>query len=364
MSFKIIIAGGGTGGHIFPAIAIAQALQLINPSIEILFVGAKGKMEMEKIPQAGFSIKGLTIAGFYRNSVFKNIFLPFKLLQSFFQVSQIFKNFKPTAVIGVGGYSSFPVLKFAQSKKIPTFIHESNSFAGKSNTLLGKYATKIFVAVQGMDKFFPSNKIIISGNPVRQSIVNSTISKQSALLQFDLSPNKKTLLVIGGSLGAKSINEAIQQNLQILADNNIQLIWQIGKTNANALQQEAAAYQNIYVKVFIDQMEIAYAAADVVISRSGAMAVSELCVLQKPVVFVPYPFAAEDHQTANAMHLVGKNAALLVKDNEVSEKLIPTVMKLLHDESLQITLQKNISQLAIINADSIIATEILKSIHE
>jgi UDP-N-acetylglucosamine--N-acetylmuramyl-(pentapeptide) pyrophosphoryl-undecaprenol N-acetylglucosamine transferase len=215
-----------------------------------------------------------------------------------------------------------------------------------------------------MDKFFPSNKIIISGNPVRQSIVNSTISKQSALLQFDLSPNKKTLLVIGGSLGAKSINEAIQQNLQILADNNIQLIWQIGKTNANALQQEAAAYQNIYVKVFIDQMEIAYAAADVVISRSGAMAVSELCVLQKPVVFVPYPFAAEDHQTANAMHLVGKNAALLVKDNEVSEKLIPTVMKLLHDESLQITLQKNISQLAIINADSIIATEILKSIHE
>jgi UDP-N-acetylglucosamine--N-acetylmuramyl-(pentapeptide) pyrophosphoryl-undecaprenol N-acetylglucosamine transferase len=362
MNERIIIAGGGTGGHIFPAIAIANALKKMQPTIEILFVGALGKMEMEKVPQAGYKINGIDIAGFNRSSLIKNIGLPFKLIKSFFQVKNIFKQFKPTAVIGVGGYSSFPVLRFAQSKNIKTFIHESNSFAGKSNTLLGKKATKIFVATNGMEKFFNPTKIVVTGNPVRQSIVNDNYLKSEVLHFFNLDSNKKTILSIGGSLGAKSINEAIYQNINLFEENNLQLIWQTGKPFEEKAKLLVADKKNIYTASFIVNMEKAYAAADVVISRSGAMAIAELCVKEKPAVFVPYPFAAEDHQTVNAQNLVDNNAGILISDNEAKQKLMPTIIALAKNEDQQKVLALHISKMAVTNADEIIAQEILQSL--
>ena len=359
---NIIIAGGGTGGHIFPAVAIANAIKKMQPGVDILFVGAKGKMEMEKVPQAGYKIEGLDIAGFNRSSLIKNIGLPFKLLKSFLQVRTIFKKFKPVAVIGVGGYSSFPVLRFAQSQGIKTFIHESNSFAGKSNMLLGKKTTKIFVAIDGMEKFFPANKIIISGNPVRASITSNRLSREEAIQFFGLDPNKKTILSIGGSLGAKTINEALDSNIEAFEKNNLQLIWQTGKPYAAQGKERVAGRKNIWVNDFITQMEYAYAAADVVISRSGAMSVGELCVMKKPAVFVPYPYAAEDHQTVNAKKLVDRNAAMMIKDSEAAEKLVPMIIELSKDENKQNELISNISKLAITDADEMIAREILKEI--
>jgi UDP-N-acetylglucosamine--N-acetylmuramyl-(pentapeptide) pyrophosphoryl-undecaprenol N-acetylglucosamine transferase len=365
MARRIIIAGGGTGGHIFPAIAIANALKKEDPQTEILFVGAKGKMEMEKVPQAGYEIEGLDIAGFNRSSLIKNIGLPLKLVKSFLQVRKIFKRFQPDAVVGVGGYSSFPVLRYAQAKKIPSFIHESNSFAGKSNILLGKKATKVFVASDGMEKFFPATKIVISGNPVRPSISNvSSVSQVEALKFFGLDQGRKTLLVVGGSLGARSINEGIAAGLKSLLENNLQLIWQTGKTDAAKWREQAANLSHVWVNEFITQMENAYAAADIVISRAGAMSVAELCVVKKPVLFVPYPFAAEDHQTANAMNLVNKDAAVMVKDNEVKEKLIPQILALAKDDQKQRQLKDNIGKYAVVNADNKVAKEILKSIVE
>ena len=362
MTNKIIIAGGGTGGHIFPAIAIANAIKKLQPTANILFVGAAGKMEMEKVPQAGYPIKGISIAGFNRSSLLKNISLPFKIIKSFFLVRSILNEFKPMAVIGVGGYSSYPVLRLAQSKGIPTFIHESNSFAGKANMMLGKNATKIFVATDGMDKFFPADKIVFTGNPVRTSIANSTITKSEALQFFGLHENKKTILVVGGSLGAKSINDAIANHIETFAEHGLQLIWQTGKTNADYYKSIAEGKQNIWVGAFITQMEMGYAAADIVISRAGAMAITELCVAGKPTVFVPYPFAAEDHQTANAMALVNKQAALMVKDCDVAKTLVDTVLELSNNKLSQQILQHNISALAIKNADEIIADQILLSI--
>jgi len=359
MSKKIIIAGGGTGGHIFPAIAIANALKKIDDKIEILFVGAKGKMEMEKVPQAGYKIEGLAIAGFNRSSLIKNIGLPFKLIKSFFQVRRIFNTFKPIAVVGVGGYSSFPVLKYAQTRGIKTFIHESNSFAGKSNILLGKNATKIFVATDGMEKFFKVNKLKITGNPVRKLIVENNISRTEAIEFFKLSPNKKTILSIGGSLGAKSINEAINKYINEFEKNELQLIWQTGKPYATTAQQTAKGRANIYTSDFITNMEYAYAAADLIISRSGAMAIAEICVAKKPTIFVPYPFAAEDHQTVNAENLVSKSAALTINDNEVLDKLVSSIIALSNNVEQQHTLKQNIAKLAIINADEVIANEIL-----
>lgn len=359
MSKKIIIAGGGTGGHIFPAIAIANALKKIDDKIEILFVGAKGKMEMEKVPQAGYNIEGLAIAGFNRSSLIKNIGLPFKLIKSFFQVRRIFNTFKPIAVVGVGGYSSFPVLKYAQTRDIKTFIHESNSFAGKSNILLGKNATKIFVATDGMEKFFKANKLKITGNPVRKLIVENNISRTEAIEFFKLSPNKKTILSIGGSLGAKSINEAINKYINEFEKNELQLIWQTGKPYATTAQQTAKGRANIYTSDFITNMEYAYAAADLIISRSGAMAIAEICVAKKPTIFVPYPFAAEDHQTVNAENLVSKSAALTINDNEVLDKLVSSIIALSNNVEQQHTLKQNIAKLAIINADEVIANEIL-----
>ena len=363
MNKRIIIAGGGTGGHIFPAIAIANAILKLEPQTEFLFVGAKGKMEMEKIPQAGFKIEGLDIAGFNRSSLIKNIGLPSKLIKSFFQVRQIFKEFKPTAVVGVGGYSSFPVLRLAQAKGIRTFIHESNSFAGKANIMLGKKATRIFTASDGMEKFFPAEKILVTGNPVRASISKSNVSREEGIKFFGLDPAKKTVLSVGGSLGAKSINEALDKNLESLAGQDIQLIWQTGKPYAEKGKARAKSKTNIWVNDFINQMEMAYAAADLVISRSGAMAIAELCVVKKAVVFVPFPFAAEDHQTVNAQSLVNKNAGIMIQDNEALELLLPSIIALSKDENKQTELKNNISKLAITNADEIIAVEILKLIN-
>lgn len=357
---RIVIAGGGTGGHIFPAIAIANAIKKIAPQTQILFVGATGKMEMEKVPQAGYEIKGIDIAGFNRSSLIKNIGLPFKLVKSFFQVAGIIKNFKPTAVIGVGGYSSFPVLRYAQSKRIPTFIHESNSFAGKSNILLGKKATRIFTSGNGMEKFFPANNLTVSGNPVRQSIAACKLSKEEALNFFGFTAGKKVVLSIGGSLGAKSINEAIDKDFDLFEKNNLQLIWQTGKPYKEKAIGRAVGNEDVFVSDFITQMEYAYAAADIVISRSGAMAIAELCVVKKPVLFVPYPFAAEDHQTANAKTLVNKQAAKMIMDNEALEMLVPSVIELSKDILLQDRLKENIAKFAVTDADNKIAEEILE----
>jgi len=319
-------------------------------------------MEMEKVPQAGYEIKGLVIAGFNRSFLIKNIGLPFKLIKSFFQVSAILKEFRPNAVIGVGGYSTFPVLKSAQRKGIPTFIHESNSFAGKANMMLGKNATKIFVASAGMEKFFPSEKLLVTGNPVRRTIAYSTVSKSEGIRFFGLDESKKTVLAVGGSLGARSINEALTLHINEFEQNDLQLIWQTGKTTATEYKAMATGKQNIWCSDFITQMEMAYAAADMVISRAGAMAVTELCVAGKPSIFVPFPLAAEDHQTANAKTLVDKQAAMLIKDSEAKEKLVSIVVELSKNEDLQKWLSANIASLAIKNADEIIAKEILKFI--
>jgi UDP-N-acetylglucosamine--N-acetylmuramyl-(pentapeptide) pyrophosphoryl-undecaprenol N-acetylglucosamine transferase len=361
-SLRFIVAGGGTGGHIFPAIAIANAIKQTRPDSQFLFVGAKGKMEMEKVPQAGYNIKGLDIAGFNRSSLFKNISLPYKLIKSFMQVSSIFKRFKPDAVIGVGGYSSFPVLRYAQRKGIPTFIHESNSFAGKSNLFLGKNATKIFVAGEGMEKFFPADKIVITGNPVRKSIMDSTVTKAKALQYFGLETDKKTILAVGGSLGARSINEVLAEHVSELGSLNLQLIWQTGKTTAQQYIQRGKGKLFVWVNDFIQEMDKAYAAADVVISRSGAMAVAELCIAKKAVIFVPFPFASEDHQTANANHLVDRNAALLVKDEDAQAKLFPTVTNLIFNDDKIRTLEHNIAALAVTDAADMIAVKILNSL--
>jgi len=360
---RIIVAGGGTGGHIFPAIAIANAIKKMKPQTEFLFVGAKGKMEMEKVPQAGYEIRGLDIAGFNRSSLIKNIGLPFKIIKSFFQVSKIFKEFKADAVVGVGGYSSYPVLRFAQSKNIPTFIHESNSFAGKSNILLGKKASKVFTASDGMNKFFPEQRIILTGNPVRQAISHSSVTRELAINYFGLDEHKKTVLVVGGSLGAKSINDVIDKNIILFAENNLQLIWQTGKPFFEKATATVKGLEGINMKDFIQQMEYAYAAADVVISRSGAMAVAELCLVKKPVIFVPYPFAAEDHQTANASALVNKQAAIIIKDAAVMNDLMPALLNLCANENAQREMAENIAKLAVNNADEIIALQILESLN-
>ena len=360
MSRRIIIAGGGTGGHIFPAIAIANALKRKDSSIEILFVGAKGRMEMEKVPQAGYKIIGLDIAGFNRSSLIKNIGLPFKIIKSYFQARTIMSEFRPDAVIGVGGYASFPMLQLAQQRNIPTVIQEQNSFAGKTNMILGRKAKKICVAYEGMEKFFPADKIVITGNPVRAAISQSRVSKAEGLRFFQLKEGRKTVFVVGGSLGAKSINEAVDVHLGQLLDAGLQLIWQTGKPYLARARDRAAAKPGIWVNDFITKMEDAYAAADMVISRAGAIAIAELCVMKKPVLFVPFPYAAEDHQTVNAVSLVNKNAALMVSDSEARDRVIPMIIELAGDEAKQNELRDNIGRLAIPNADVRIAEEVLK----
>jgi UDP-N-acetylglucosamine--N-acetylmuramyl-(pentapeptide) pyrophosphoryl-undecaprenol N-acetylglucosamine transferase len=362
MPKRIIIAGGGTGGHIFPAVAIANAMMKIDPTLTILFIGAKGKMEMEKVPKEGYRIIGIDIAGFNRSSLIKNISLPLKIIKSFVQVSEIFKGYRPDAVIGVGGYSTYPVLRYAQSKKIPTFIHESNSFAGKSNILLGKKATGIFVAGEGMQKFFPAQKLKITGNPIRSSIAESKISREEGADYFQFDSGRKIVLVTGGSLGAKNINEAIAASIGDFSANNLQLIWQTGKPFAATARQVSTGRRNVWTDEFITKMEYAFAAADIVVSRSGAMAIAELSVVKKPVIFVPFPFAAEDHQTVNAKQLADKNAALMIADAEARGKLVASIIDLAGDQKAQDELKTNIGKLGVTDADQVIAKEILETI--
>ncbi|HEV3221905.1 MAG TPA: undecaprenyldiphospho-muramoylpentapeptide beta-N-acetylglucosaminyltransferase [Puia sp.] len=362
MNKRIIIAGGGTGGHIFPALAIANALRKKEPDMEILFVGANGKMEMEKVPEAGYPIAGIDIAGYNRSSLIKNFALPYKLVKSFLQVKRIFKSFKPQAAIGVGGYSSFPVLRYAQAKGIPTFIHESNSFAGKSNILLGKKAVRIFAASDGMEKFFPSDRLLQTGNPVRKNVVAYQISREEGLAFFGLDPKYTTVLVTGGSLGARSMNEAVDSGISLLIKNQIQLIWQTGKSYAARAAIHAAESKMIWTGEFISKMEYAYAAADIVVSRSGSV-LYELCVVKKPVIFIPYPHAAEDHQTVNAENLVKKNAAIMISDKDARNKMVPEILALAKNMTEQEILKSNIGKLAVTDADEKIANEILKTLN-
>lgn len=356
-AMKVIIAGGGTGGHIFPAVAIAQALKKLSADTELLFVGAKGKMEMEKVPQEGFRIIGLDIVGFNRSNMLKNITLPFKLLKSAWDARNIIKSFNPDVVVGVGGYASFPVLNAAQRLGIPTLVQEQNSYAGKSNKILAKKASKVCVAYDKMEQFFPKEKLVLSGNPVRPLIAQSKLSQADGLAHFGLKADKKTILVVGGSLGAKSINEAIAASLENIIASGCQVIWQTGKPFFEAARASASALKDqVVVRDFIREMDQAYAAADIVISRAGALAIAELCIVGKPVIFVPYPFAAEDHQTSNAMALVNNKAALCIKDNVVKEQLLPTLLSLMENKEEQMEMQQQLLKMAIVDADERIAT--------
>lgn len=358
---KIIVAGGGTGGHIFPGIAIATALQRLDKSVEILFVGARGKMEMQKIPEAGFSIQGIEIAGYNRSSIFKNLALPFKLIKSFFQVRKILKNFKPDAVIGVGGYSSFPVLRIAQYRHIPTYIHESNSLPGKSNLILGRKARKVFVATMGMEKYFPKSNLVVSGNPIRKSLAVKK-DREESLRFFGMDPSLKTVLALGGSLGAKSINDTLMDHAEVFGENELQLIWQTGKNFSPDLPRLEKERKYIVSSAFIRDMEMAYGAADVVVARAGAMTIAELKAQEKASILVPYPFAAEDHQTVNAKALVNHGAAIMVPNAEVKEKLIPEIFDLISNSERIQSLEKNIASEKLLDADETIAKTILNDL--
>lgn len=353
---KVIIAGGGTGGHIFPAVAIGHALKRMQPNTELLFVGAKGKMEMEKVPLEGFKIMGLDIAGFNRNNMLKNILLPFKLLKSIGDARKIIKDFKPDVVVGVGGYASFPMLNAAQRMGIATLIQEQNSFAGKSNKILGQRAEAVCVAYDNMEQFFPKVKIKMTGNPVRAVIANSTCTKEEGLTFFGFSHERKTVLIVGGSLGAKSINESVDQFLSKILGEDRQVLWQTGKPYFEQAKKSAAIFgDKVNVFDFIKEMDKAYAAADIVISRAGALAIAELCIVAKPVIFVPYPFAAEDHQTSNAMALVKKDAALMIRDEDVANDLCAVLLRLVDNKEQQEKMTKELKALAIRNADEQIA---------
>ena len=359
---KVILSGGGTGGHIFPAVAIANEIKKMVPHADILFVGALGKMEMEKVPAAGYKIIGVPIAGFQRKFTLSNLKLPFLIIQSLLKTKKIINDFKPNVVVGTGGYASGPLLKAATSKGIPALLQEQNSYAGITNKILSKKAAKICVAYDGMEAFFPKEKIILTGNPVRQDITNVSAKRDEAYEFFKLDKSKKTILVVGGSLGAKGINEAIGQGLHLLADQNIQLIWQTGKNYFESAKQQTAAFESKNIKAvdFITRMDLAYALADIVVSRAGAGAISELCIVQKPSILVPLPTAAEDHQTKNAMSLVNKKAAILVKDTEAKKYLINEAIALINNNLLQQELSKNCGLLALPNSTSIIANEVLK----
>lgn len=344
---RVIISGGGTGGHIFPAIAIADEIKKRNPSADILFVGAIGKMEMEKVPAAGYKIAGLPIVGFQRRFTFSNFLLPFKIVESLLKARSILKNFKPQVVVGVGGYASGPTLKSATFLKIPTLVQEQNSFPGKTNKLLAKDVSALCTAYEGLEKFFPKEKITLTGNPVRFEMVNIAGKREEAFEYYKLDPTKKTILVIGGSLGARTLNQSMLNHFDLLMANGIQVLWQSGKLYFNSIREQLEGKEsaNIHLVEFIDRMDLAYALADVIISRAGAISVSELCLIQKPVILVPSPNVSEDHQTKNAMALVNKNAALLVKDSEAIETLLPTAIDLLGNDTLKETLISEITKL-------------------
>ncbi len=362
-NLRIIISGGGTGGHIFPAISIANAIKQLEPTAKILFVGALGRMEMQRVPDAGYDIKGLPVCGFDRKHLWKNIKVLYKLWQSRRLAKAIIKEFKPNAAVGVGGYASGPTLNQCASLGVPYLIQEQNSYAGVTNKLLAKRASKICVAYEGMDRFFPSDKIILTGNPVRQNILQNNISKADARKAFQLDPEKKTILIIGGSLGARTINESILQHLSDIRNSDVQFIWQTGKVYKEAIAKRLEGEEplaNLHVTDFISDMASAYAAADMVISRAGASSISEFCLLGMPVILVPSPNVAEDHQTKNALALVNKQAAVYVKDAEAPEKLINTALSIVNDESKLNELHQNILGMALKNSAERIAEEVLK----
>ncbi|TPE42848.1 undecaprenyldiphospho-muramoylpentapeptide beta-N-acetylglucosaminyltransferase [Pontibacter mangrovi] len=362
--YRVIISGGGTGGHIYPAVAIANRLREIHPEAEILFVGAQGRMEMTRVPEAGYKIVGLWISGLQRRLTLDNLSFPLKVLKSVRDSHRIIKEFKPDAVVGVGGYASGPLLYAATSQGVPALIQEQNSYAGITNKLLAKRVQKICVAYPNMEAFFPADKTVLTGNPVRSDIMNLAGKREEALQHFHLSPEKKTILVIGGSLGARTLNQSMAAGLQHIAEAGCQLIWQTGKAFFPQAQELEAKYKTHGIRAldFIKRMDLAYAAADVVISRAGALSISELCLAGKPAVLVPSPNVAEDHQTKNAMALVQQEAAVLVRDAEAMEKLVPTALQLLKDETEQQRLHQHILKMARPNAAADIVNELVKLI--
>lgn len=361
---RVIISGGGTGGHIFPAVSIANEIRAKRPDAKILFVGAEGRMEMQRVPAAGYEIKGLPIAGFNRKNLLKNIPVLFKIMKSRAIARRIISDFNPQVVVGVGGYASGPTLNMAESMGIPTLIQEQNSYAGVTNKLLSKKANCICVAYDGMNRFFPAEKIKFTGNPVRQNLLDTDISKDDAVRSFGLVPGKRTILIVGGSLGARTLNESILGNLPLVKQqNNVQFIWQTGKYYSTEIQaelQRRGCPKNLVVSDFISDMKKAYAAANLVISRAGAGSISEFCLLGKPVVLVPSPNVAEDHQTKNALALVQKDAALYVTDAEARRSLLPLAINTVGDMQKLESLSRNILQLARPNAASDIADEVIK----
>lgn len=360
---RIIISGGGTGGHIFPAISIANAIKGKRPDAKILFVGAKGRMEMQRVPAAGYEIKGLPICGFDRKNMLKNIVVLYRIWKSQLIAKNIIRKFKPMAAVGVGGYASGPTLNKCAAMGIPCLIQEQNSYAGVTNKLLAKKATKICVAYEGMERFFPAEKIIMTGNPVRQTLLETTTNKEDAIKSFGLDPSKKTILIVGGSLGARTVNESVMQHLDMIEASGVQFIWQTGKYYHNEIKERLKSHKDmpmLKVADFISDMGAAYTAADLVISRAGASSISEFCLIGKPVILVPSPNVAEDHQTKNVMALVNRDAALYVKDAEAADVVIKLAIETVKNEDKLKSLSMNIKKLALPDSADIIADEVIK----
>ena len=359
---RVIISGGGTGGHIFPAVSIANAVKALRPDAKILFVGALGRMEMQRVPAAGYEIKGLPICGFDRKNLLKNFKVLYKIWKSQRMAKQIIKDFRPQVAVGVGGYASGPTLNKAAAMGIPCLIQEQNSYAGVTNKLLAKKAEKICVAYEGMERFFPAEKIILTGNPVRQALLDTTVSHEEAVKSFGLDPTKKTILLVGGSLGAKTINDSVLQHLDLVKSSNVQFIWQTGKYYSAAIAEQLKGQDipNLKVTDFISDMGAAYKAADLVISRAGASSISEFCLIGKPVILVPSPNVAEDHQTKNALALSTRDAAIYVKDAEAPATLLELALKTVNDDAKLKSLSENVLKLALPNSAEIIAKEVIK----
>ena len=360
---RVIISGGGTGGHIFPAVSIANAIRALRPDAKILFVGALGRMEMQRVPAAGYEIKGLPICGFDRRNLLRNIKVLYKIIKSQRMAKQIIRDFKPMVAVGVGGYASGPTLNQAAAMGIPCLIQEQNSYAGVTNKLLARKAKRICVAYDDMERFFPAEKIIKTGNPVRQTLLDNKITKEEARKAMGLDPSRKTILLVGGSLGARTVNESVMAHLDTIRNSDIQFIWQTGKYYsdeiARRLSQEEAC-PNLTVTDFISDMAVAYSAADLVVSRAGASSISEFCLIGKPVILVPSPNVAEDHQTKNAMALVNRQAAICIKDAEATDKLIETAITTVNNPDTLASLSENILKLALPNSADIIAQEVIK----